>query len=201
MERNLVWSRLDEPGFEHLRIIEDQHQVVANGVVIVVENNTPFRVRYVVHCDTSWRVRAVDIEILDSHIHGVYLRADGKGHWTNASDEPFPSLNGCIDADISATPFTNTIAIRRLNLAVGEAAEITVAYIKVPEMQVRPIKQRYTCLAQDSDSGQYRYEGLLSNFTAELDVDRDGLVVHYPELFRRVWTNEESATEQRGQNL
>jgi hypothetical protein len=33
----------------------------------------------------------------------------------------------------------------------------------------------------------YKYEGLESGFTAELQTDRDGLVLDYPDLWRRVW--------------
>ncbi len=195
MEQNLVWSWLNEPGFEHLRFVQEQHEVVANGLIIAVEKDAPFRARYTIRCDTSWRVREANIELLDGHVPGVHLRANGKGHWTTASGEAFPSLDGCIDVDISATPFTNTIAIRRLNLAVGEAAVLTVAYIKVPEMQIMPMNQRYTCLNTSADGGRYRYEGLQSRFTAELEVDHDGLVINYPEIFRRVWSNEESTTK------
>ncbi|MGD1879600.1 MAG: hypothetical protein ACFB13_19120 [Kiloniellaceae bacterium] len=32
-----------------------------------------------------------------------------------------------------------------------------------------------------------RYEGLFRNITAELPVDGDGLVMDYPETFKRSW--------------
>ena len=35
--------------------------------------------------------------------------------------------------------------------------------------------------------GRYRYDGLFRDFTAELPVDEDGLVLDYAETFRRVW--------------
>jgi len=46
--------------------------------------------------------------------------------------------------------------------------------------------QRYTCL---EPMRRYRYESLDSDFTREIEVDLDGLVVVYPGLFRRIaWT-------------
>ena len=37
-------------------------------------------------------------------------------------------LVGCEYVDISETPFTNTLVIRRLGLTPGESADISVAY-------------------------------------------------------------------------
>jgi uncharacterized protein len=45
-------------------------------------------------------------------------------------------------------------------------------------------EQRYTCMISNL---RYRYEGLISGFTAELDFDEVGLVLDYPETFRRVF--------------
>ena len=40
-----------------------------------------------------------------------------------------------IDVDISATPFTNTLPIRRLGLQPGEFAELDVAFVDAPAMR------------------------------------------------------------------
>ena len=66
-----------------------------------------------------------------------------------------------------------------------------MVYIAVPQMQVEVTEQRYTCLEVTSSGSRYRYESLVNGvslFTVELPVDRDGLVVDYPGLFRRVGT-------------
>jgi hypothetical protein len=90
--------------------------------------------------------------------------------------------------DIQVTPFTNSLPIRRLGLETGQSADIRVAYVPVPELDVRPAEQRYTCLdAPGPAGGRYRYEGLFRDFTAELPVDGDGLVLDYAETFRRIW--------------
>jgi hypothetical protein len=99
-----------------------------------------------------------------------------------------PDLDGCIDVDISSTPFTNTLPIRRLGLEPGESEELAVTYILVPELLVGAERQRYDCLEAQAEGGLYRFEALPSGFTAELPVDADGLVIDYPGLFRRVWS-------------
>jgi len=95
-------------------------------------------------------------------------------------------LEGCLDVDISATPFTNTLPIRRLQLQLGESAEIQVVYLAVPEMQINCEPQRYTCLEVNPAGGVYKFESLTSVFVAKLPVDADGLVLDYPQLFARV---------------
>ncbi len=197
MERNIVWSRLDEPGMEHLHLTEGQHGFTANGLILAVKENIPYRIGYTIHCDISWHVREVHVEILDRHTSEVHLKSDGKGHWTTSSHERVALLDGCIDVDISATPFTNTIAIQRLGLAIDEVAEITVAYINVPTMQVTAVKQRYTYIESNDDGEHYQYAGYPSGYQAELVVDRNKFVIAYPELFMRVWSSEEIATQQK----
>ncbi len=196
MERNIVWSRLDIPGMEHLQLIQVPHGFTANGFILAVHEETPYRIRYIVHCDSSWRVREVRIDIVDKAMPEVHLKADGKGHWTTGTGAHVVELNGCIDVDVSATPFTNTIAIERLGLAIGEIAELDVAYINVPTMQTTPVKQRYTRLEDGDDGQHYQYIGLSTGFQAELVVDRDKLVVAYPKLFMRVWSSEELASQE-----
>jgi hypothetical protein len=187
MDRDMIWVPWSGPGLEHLRLAQRDDEIVADGLIIGVSDGAPFRARYVIRCDARWRVREIRVDLSSDSGREIALRADGAGFWTTASGEPVPSLDGCIDVDISATPFTNTLAIRRLGLEPGETSDLTVAYVAIPEMRVWPEKQRYTCLAAHAQGGLYRFESLDGDFTAELPVDSDGLVSDYPELFRKVF--------------
>jgi hypothetical protein len=60
-------------------------------------------------------------------------------------------------------------------------------YIAIPAMQIRPAPQRYTCLQHDETGGLHRYDGIFRGFTAELPVDEDGVVIDYPDTFRRIY--------------
>jgi hypothetical protein len=42
-------------------------------------------------------------------------------------------------------------------------------------------------VAADADGEAYRYDGFFRNFSCKLRVDADGLVLDYPETFRRLW--------------
>jgi uncharacterized protein len=117
----------------------------------------------------------------------VDLRSNGEGNWKTPDGRTVPELDGCLDVDISVTPFTNTLPIRRLGLVPIESAEISVAYIQGTRLQAWPDPQRYTCLEKDNQSGLYSFVSLDGGYTADLRVDADGLVLDYPGLFRRAF--------------
>jgi hypothetical protein len=188
VEREVMWAPREGPGLEHLRLVTSDGSVVASGLVIGLEGGRPFRISYEIRCDRRWRVREVRAAAPDSEQPVIDLLADGEGRWKRRSREPVPELDGCVDVDVSATPFTNTLPVRRLGLKPGESAEVDVAYVRIPELLVRPERQRYGCLEARTDGGLYRFEALPSGFTAELPVDADGLVIDYPRLFRRAWS-------------
>src|SRR5689334_6305495 len=191
MQRHVMWSPWAGPGLEHLSLLEQQEGIVADGLILGVEEQVPFRVRYEIHCDLQWRLRAVHLGMLSGSSQSLHLLTDGEGVWTTESGETVPLLKGCLDVDISATPFTNTLPIRRLALQPGSSALLSMVYISIPQMQVAAVEQRYTCLERTAEGGRYRCESLegdVSVFKAELPVDGDGLVGNYPGLFRRVGT-------------
>jgi hypothetical protein len=183
-----MWSHLETPGMEHCRVVAGSREIVADGVVLGVENGLAFRLRYEVRCDPQWRVRRVVADLLNDG-RQLSLSSDGAGRWLDESGASVPALDGCADVDITATPFTNTLPLRRLALRRGESADIKVAYILIPELRVAADEQRYTLLEASDAGGSYRFEQRGSGFTATLRVDAEGLVEEYPELFRRVWAS------------
>src|SRR5690606_26932777 len=108
------------------------------------------------------------------------LRRGPAGSWSLAG-EPHPDLADAVDVDLSFSPFTNTLPIRRLALDVGDSAEIVTAYVEAETLAVTPDPQRYTRLTED----RYVYESLDSDFRRTITVDTHGLVVDYPGLYRR----------------
>lgn len=188
VEREIIWSGWERPGLEHLRLVASDRSISADSVVIGLEEDRPFRIHYEIRCDASWRVREMRVSVPGSERPSLDLLADGEGRWTTRGGEILSELEGCVDVDISATPFTNTLPIRRLELAPEESTNLNVAFVHVPELRVSREKQRYACLQERADGDLYRFEALPSGFTAELPVDGDGLVIDYPGLFRRAWS-------------
>lgn len=134
---------------------------------------------YEVLLDAEWVFRALRIEAGDGRV--LLLRHDASGWWTE-NRIVRPDLAGAVDIDLSLSPFTNTLPIRRLDLGIGDSAEIVTAYVASPSLAVLPDPQRYTRL----DIDRYLYESLDSDFSREILVDADGLVLDYPGLFARI---------------
>jgi hypothetical protein len=182
-----AWAQWDGPGLEHLRLRLRESGIEADGVVVGEEGGIAFKARYVIRCDPRWRTRELVVDPLDGS-DPLHLNSDGEGDWRDASGRILPELQGCIDVDLSVTPFTNTLPIRRLDLREGESSEIAVVYVNVPAMRLDVSSQRYTCLERTPGGGLYRYEdeGVFRGFTADLPVDENGLVLDYPGIFRRM---------------
>jgi uncharacterized protein len=180
--RTVRWSDWSGGAIEHLVLAFGSDVIVADSVVISGAPDV-FAARYQVVCDLAWRVMRVEVEVLGNP-RRLRLESDGQGHWVDGDRAPLPDLDGAIDIDLSISPFTNTLPVRRLDLHAGQSADIVTAYIGVPELSVVPDPQRYTCLERGI---RYRYESRDSDFTREIETDLDGLVVTYPGLFRRLY--------------
>lgn len=186
MMRELLWTPRSGPGLEHLQLRESPAGVRADGVVLGCRDDRPFRLRYRLQLDARWRVRTVVLERLGEAGETLVLSADGAGRWHTVDGQELDALADCLDVDISATPLTNTLPVRRLSWRPGQSVELKVVYLEAPEFAVRAVRQRYTCLTRDAHGGRFRYQGLDSGVEAEIDLDADGLVRAYGNLFGRL---------------
>jgi uncharacterized protein len=186
MESHVLWVPWTGAGLEHLHLLEDDAGVVADGVVMSGADVPPFRLWYQLRAERDWTLRDCVLQLIGGKSQALHLRTDGAGHWIDAAGAALSALDGCLEIDLSISPFTNTLPIRRLALHPGQSADLLVAYITLPDLAVGPVKQRYTCLEHTTEGGLYRYEGLESGFTAHLRVDAQGVVQDYPGLWERV---------------
>jgi hypothetical protein len=101
-----------------------------------------------------------------------------------------PSLREALDCDLGFSPLTNTMPILRHGLH-GQPGEVDflMAWISVPDLGVHASQQRYEHLGASSEGATVKYASVedgRETFTADLELDRDGLVRRYPGLARRV---------------
>jgi hypothetical protein len=180
--RTVRWSAWDggEAGMEHVDIRPADGGLDISGVVIGREEDARFGLAYRLRLDHLWRTREAHLRTTSGQV--LHLESNGQGNWReNGRDQP--SLQGCIDIDIQATPLTNTLPIRRLDWISGESVEVRLCYVEVPGLTLAVRNQRYTALIPGS---LYRFESPAGGFTADLPVDADGFVLDYPGLFRRL---------------
>jgi len=182
MKADLFWRALAWPGLEHLALREVADGIVGDGALVALREGEPVRLSYRVTCDRSWRTRRVELG-LPLRGRTERLDSDGAGRWRGPGGQALGELDGCVDIDIALTPFTNTLPIRRLDLAAGDSRELRVVYFDFPEFRPAAATQRYTCLERRGGGGLYRYQS--GDFSADIAVDDEGLVETYPDLWQR----------------
>ncbi len=62
-------------------------------------------------------MREVELALLGGDAR-LSLRSDGAGRWSDDRGRPLPELDGCIDVDISVSPFTNTLPVDAAGLVL-----------------------------------------------------------------------------------
>lgn len=170
------WRRLDEPGLELMTLSSTADGLrVASSLVHVGKKS--FGLRYCWELDSSWRTRTLRLDVADTGEKALTIERTGDATW-RVDGQPRPDLTGCVEVDVSATPFCNTLAIRRMGDADGE---LVALFVRVPDLTCVPSRQRYERLG--SRAWQYIDEGVSAGFTARLDLDAEGLVATYEHLF------------------
>jgi uncharacterized protein len=142
----------------------------------------PTSLSYRVRCDTAWRTTDATVEGWSGRdTVDIWASRDPADGWT-LNGVPCPTVSGCVDLDLNFTPATNLLPLRRLDLAVGEAAEVRSAWLEWPAAVLTPLTQRY---ARRSTT-EYDYEADLpgaGRFAAVLRVDSSGWVLEYGDLW------------------
>lgn len=180
MQKSFLWNGLLNETEEHCAVNYLDKGIMVRSEIEGWAGGKPVYLDYTIKLDIHWNVLEFEVifHISDvEHIH--YFKKDSSGNWTDSSGNEYPDFEGCQYIDISLTPFTNSLPINGLNLAVSQSHEFDLVYIDVMKNTIRKDQQRYTRIGSNS----YRFENDSSNFTANIEVDNEGFVIHYPNLF------------------
>lgn len=174
MIETVLWKSIPWPGHETARLLERGLQ----GAAAFLNDGQVCRLDYSIVCNDDWSTRSTtvngwvgtrEIQVAIEAVHGVWS--------LNGTEQP--QVAGCLDVDLNFSPSTNVLPIRRLNLAVGQSADVRVAWLRFPSFLFEPLEQRYTRIAED----RVRYESVTTNFTAELRVSANGMVLDYENIW------------------
>lgn len=180
--RSVIWRRRDQIALEHFELRVHANAILLSGTVLMVDEGAPLRAEYEVRCDHGWVTRSVRVALRrDRESRELALVTDDQRRWWRDGRE-LSEVTGCVDIDLSISPSTNTLPVRRLALERGESRDVIAAWVKFPELSIAPLPQRYL----RTDAGGYRYQSGGGAFTADIEVDEMGLVVNYPPAWERV---------------
>jgi len=179
-EELVLWQRLDRPGHEAARLIFHDPFWQLSGTVVFAEEGLPCRLEYLIACSAGWQtLRAKIAGWVGPQSVRLDVAADSNRHW-RLNGQACPAVDGCSDLDLSFSPATNLLPIRRLGLAVGAAADVTTAWLRFPQLTLEPLAQEYRRIAERT----YQYVAIETAFTTMLEVSAAGMVLHYPGQWR-----------------
>lgn len=174
----ILWRRLDEPGHESARLVPDGDGWVLAGSSVFANEGEPCRLDYRITCDAGFRTRSATVHgWVGARDIDVTIEADA-GRW-RLNGVACPQVEGCIDVDLNFSPSTNLLPIRRLDLPIGDEAEVTAAWLRFPDFVMEPLPQLYRRTGERA----YHYESGGGEFVSELEVDDAGFVATYAGLF------------------
>jgi uncharacterized protein len=192
--RTVLWQGIQSPGSEWCTLEREPEGWRFRGIVLAEVATVPVLVQYAVALASDWSTRVVEIVMRSgdaSEPRELTLTVAPDQRWQiTRVPSPNPAmpqddlqaLLGLVDVDLGFSPVTNTLPIRRLNPAIGEAIAVTAAWVRFPELTIEPLPQRYIRLAER----RYRYESAGGAFVAEIEVDDLGLVTAYEGGWQRI---------------
>jgi hypothetical protein len=148
------------------------------GKTLIVHDGVRVEIAYRVETASDWVAQFATVDIPALAVsHEVTVPTPG--HWL-VDGERRPDLDGCVDIDLGWTPATNTLPIRRLQLQNGDTATIRATWLKWSELRFMAANQTYT------RTGDATWQYTSGNFSAEILVDDQGLVLRYgdPPIWR-----------------
>ncbi|HEX3292243.1 MAG TPA: putative glycolipid-binding domain-containing protein [Solirubrobacterales bacterium] len=192
----IVWTGVEEWLTESATVDLSGGGLSAMGVQLGAEP-VPFRVDYRLETP-KFVTREIEVTAQgEGWRRHLILRHDGSGTWdTEVSDEgdvpggpwdgSLPDLSEALDIDLENSPLTNTMPILRHGFQREGSGDFVMAFITTPSLRVEASPQRYEHLRTAESGSIVRYISRDGDFTADLELDSAGLLVHYPRLARRV---------------
>ncbi len=159
-----LWRRIDAPGHDACRLEEGPSGWSLNGAAVFLHGGEPANLSYTVSCDRAWRTLcgriagAVGGRAVDFVIHRRGDRA-----WT-LNGERVDGLDHLDDLDLSFTPATNLLQIRRIQLPVREPIRLPAAWFDFDSSALKELEQIYERRSECAlyyQAPSVGYEGLL----------------------------------------
>ena len=176
----ILWRRIDTQGHEFCRCEWRNTAWHLSGAAVFSDAGQPCRLDYSVTCNAAWHTIAGSVAgWIGIRRIAVEVDLDALHRW-RLNGVACPSVAGCTDIDLHFSPATNLLPIRRLNLAVGQEARVTAAWLRFPDFTFEGLEQHYRRIDDDT----YRYTSVGGQFSADLKVNKAGFVTHYPGFFQ-----------------
>jgi hypothetical protein len=137
----ILWRGFYLPGHEACQLSSRDSHWHLTGTSVFSHQQQPCRLDYLVVCDSGWHTLSGKVVgWLGNTVVNVELAVDPEHRW-RLNGVARPEVSGCIDLDLNFSPSTNLLPIRRLGLAIGQAAEVRPPGCALLELE--PLPQLY----------------------------------------------------------
>jgi uncharacterized protein len=180
-KRMIVWQALSWPSTViHTHTVGDG--IHGHGLAVgKTDGDIPFAIEYDLALTADWDIKEGSIKSL---LDDRFIKLVHKGNqWYDGADHHLVEFDGVDLVDISISPFTNTLPIRRLKFEGNQPQVVDIIYFDENKFSLRRVKQIYSQVGELT----YQYRDTeIPDFVSDIMVDNDGLVIDFPGIFRRV---------------
>lgn len=175
----ILWRRIDSPGHDGCRLEQTARGWHLAGTAVFLHDDQPAHLAYDITCDADWRTSEGRVRgWVGTRVVEFQIARTPEGAWL-CNGSPVSGLDECADVDFGFTPATNLSQLHRVDLAIGQAADVPVAWLDITSGQLDVLRQRYERRSQWT----YWYEAPRFSYTALLEVTPAGFVRRYPGLW------------------
>jgi uncharacterized protein len=187
----LTWLGTGAPHIEGVRVVLGDRRMRATGALVSTVNvdEPAYTATYSLATGDDGVVSRVSVRAVTADgERQVTLNRSEEGIWLvdHGHGAKRTDFHGAVDVDVAACVLFNSIPVRRLGLHQKPGEHyLPVVYVALPGLSVQLVWQTYQSkpLAGDPQSVVcFRQD----QFSADLTVDADGLVLDYPGLAKRV---------------
>jgi hypothetical protein len=186
----MTWQGVTSPRLEAVRLLVSDGRLRASGRVVAAGSATAeaysasFEFSVARTGDVGKGLLRTTTADEERHISvgrtedGVWLIDHGEGSARN-------EFEGAADVDVAGMVTFTALPIRRLGLhrKAGEY-ELPVLYVSMPDLAVRLVHQTYRTVSISDEGAVINYT--VPDFSTDLTVDREGMVIDYPGIAKRV---------------
>ena len=170
------WRALDREGEDTCRLSRADQGWLLVGHARFRDDLGFAELDYIVRCDERWHTLSADLAGQhDGREVQVRILREGEVWWLNDIEQP--DAVGARDIDLSFTPATNLMPLRRLMSSKESSLSITAAWLRYPIAVLNPLEQTY---ALTDRHGSISYAASQTKFQTEMTVDQSGFVTLYP---------------------
>lgn len=179
MATTAFWKSLYTVGHDAACLTQTDDGWILEGTTVYLNGALPTALNYRLDLRPDWATSAGSVtgRVGDRRVDHT-IRKEGSEWLLN--DVRQAGLEGVLDLDFGFTPATNHAQLRRMDLGLGEQAEIIVAWMDVDSVSLEPLPQIYKRLSDRT----YDYNSPQGPYKAVLELEETGFVKVYPELWQ-----------------